>query len=953
MVHDQCNKAESRGIFRTAVAVSGFLRCGFLLWLIAAVFMEPTVWAEKTGSPMVGRIRIEIATDTGDPRQWIQIADSLIYIEEGRPFNDALFASSVAALKSSGLFSSIEIPDPDWSRPVLDLVFRLTPMVRIKDIRIAGGFPLLEKEITNAMTIVNGDAYHEETLAEQATYIQSLFAAEGFIRPHVDITAEKDPEDGHYVVDIAIQKGPFYHVEAVTIDGNKAFSASRLKMRLKTWQASKLFGGSSRFIEKELSQDIKTLRRFYRKNGYADVAIDSAVEKDADTGSARIQISVSEGPRYEADFVGNDAFWGFFLKDELVFFIEGNKNGFGIRKSIRNIQNRYRKAGYPDVQVTAHETKPPDGESGVRHISFLIEEGPRYIVKSITIDGNQSFDGETIQKQMITGPPGWFSAGQYVEETLDDDIRAIAALYLESGFQNAGIDYGIDVQPSPDSPENMDVAVAISVEEGRRTSVSSVSVKGTVPVSADDAVKALTMPAGSPYRHYLLASEKNALAALISEKGYPHVTVVPEVIFGPDETSADITYTVNPGTHVEMGQIFLIGNFKTRDSIFTREMELEAGDSLSLSGLLKSQRNIRNVNAVDAARFNVFGLSEKAERVDMLCEVKERKPYFVELAAGYDTKRLSYMNAVAGNSNLLGLNKELSVGLELSQIGYRAEVGLTEPRFLGTRISSVTSLYAEQVEDLNKNFGTRAKGASQGFSRPLTRYLNASLNFQFEYREQYRTDSQPIPEEEADEYKPRAILVTTPSLVYNSTDSFVQPRKGMRVSVSVDASSGLKNSLDDFFKYRLDTRWYHTPLKRLTLALHGRIGYLDPYGGESRIPDDQLFFLGGINDVRGFSENRLRFDDNNDPVGGRTSILGSAEARFDLGMNFELAAFYDTGAVRDSLVDAGSDGFRSSAGLALRYITPIGPIGGMYGWKLDRKPGESPGAFHFAIGYTF
>ncbi|MEZ4550074.1 MAG: BamA/TamA family outer membrane protein [Desulfobacterales bacterium] len=57
-------------------------------------------------------------------------------------------------------------------------------------------------------------------------------------------------------------------------------------------------------------------------------------------------------------------------------------------------------------------------------------------------------------------------------------------------------------------------------------------------------------------------------------------------------------------------------------------------------------------------------------------------------------------------------------------------------------------------------------------------------------------------------------------------------------------------------------------------------------------------------------------------------------------------------AIRDPLTGGGSDDFRSSVGLALRYITPIGPIGGMYGWKLDRKP-EGPGAFHFAIGYTF
>jgi outer membrane protein insertion porin family len=45
--------------------------------------------------------------------------------------------------------------------------------------------------------------------------------------------------------------------------------------------------------------------------------------------------------------------------------------------------------------------------------------------------------------------------------------------------------------------------------------------------------------------------------------------------------------------------------------------------------------------------------------------------------------------------------------------------------------------------------------------------------------------------------------------------------------------------------------------------------------------------------------------------------------------------------------------FRSSVGIGLRYVTPIGPMGLLYGYKLNRKEGESPGKFHFSIGYTF
>ncbi len=921
--------------------------------ILAITLVSLPIWSVAADTPIIGQIRIEITGGPGEAEQWRRIAKNLIYLEEGQDFSDDRFSQSVTALKQSGLFAAIDIPDPEWAQHAVDLKFRLKPFERIKDIRIKGGFPLLEKEIRNAMTLVPGDVCRPAEISKQASYIQSLFSAEGYIDPQAVVSVRPSPEDGHSIIDITIQKGPFYHVENVQIDGSFAFSNARLKMRLDTWQSSLLVGGPSRFVQKDLDQDIKTLRQFYLKKGYADVSLDSTVEKETDSGKVEIRITVDEGPLYEVDFSGNDAFWGFTLKKDLVLFTEGNRNGFGLRKSIRNIEKRYHEAGYLDARVTLEETPAVSEGKPKRRITIAIAEGPRYIVNSVNIEGNHAFDSEKIKKQLITGPPGIIADGQYVPETLDEDLRAVNALYLESGFRNTGIEYDVSRKPDPEDPEIIDVDVRVSIKEGPKTSISSVSIKGSVPLEPEKAIQALSMPTGSAYREYLLKPDRNALAARISEKGYPHVAVESEVHTGAGETSADITYNIDPGPYMEMGQTFLVGNFKTRDHILSREMEIDPGDPLSLSKVLNSQRNIRNINAVEAVRFQTFGLEEKAGHMDMLAEIQEIKPYYLELASGYDTYRLFYLNAAAGNSNLLGLNKDLSAAVEWSQIGYRAELGLTEPRFLGTRISSSTNLYTEKIEELNKDFGIRTDGASIGFSRALARHLTASLNFQLEYREQYRTDDQLIPEEDADAYEPRSILVTIPSLVYNSTDSFVRPTRGARATFSVDASQGLKNSLDNFFKYRLDARYYYTPMKRLTLAVHGRFGYIDPLNSQSRIPEDQLFFLGGIADVRGFSENRLRFDEDNDPVGGRTAILGSAEARLDIGMNFELAAFYDTGAVRDSLTDAGSDDFRSSAGLALRYITPIGPIGGMYGWKLDRKTSEEPGAFHFAIGYTF
>jgi outer membrane protein assembly factor BamA len=88
-------------------------------------------------------------------------------------------------------------------------------------------------------------------------------------------------------------------------------------------------------------------------------------------------------------------------------------------------------------------------------------------------------------------------------------------------------------------------------------------------------------------------------------------------------------------------------------------------------------------------------------------------------------------------------------------------------------------------------------------------------------------------------------------------------------------------------------------------------------------------------------------------LGGRLSVNASLEARVELIRKLEATFFYDTGAVQKPVTDEGSDDFRSSVGLGLSYITPIGPISLLYGLKIKPREGESPGCFHFSIGYTF
>jgi outer membrane protein insertion porin family len=897
----------------------------------------------------ITRIIVKVRDLPGHEDELIELARNLIVLREGDRFSPDLLQESIEALKISKRFREIHV-DSEHEKEGIALLFYLNAFRLIKDIRIYGEFPLFEREILKEITIYVGEVYIHEELLKQTALIADVFRCEGFPNPKVEVTATEDSEDGNFVVRIDIDKGPYLVLTRLDIVGNRAFSDMKLKSKMKTWRASLLAGSSGRFIERDLVGDIKNVISYYRKNGYPDVMIDHKSTGEPGTTGISVFITINEGPRYEVEFTGNEAFGEGTLSKDLILFKEGNKNDLGLRKGARAIKDRYRRAGFLEAKVKIEEEKRAAGEDQrTRMIRFVIDEGPQTIVNSIKFSGNQAFDDAKLKKQMLTRVPGVREKGFFVPEILEDDISAIESLYRTHGYMDAVI-----IKEVKWSADKRNVDIALDINEQVQTLVVSVEVIGIAAISWQEAYNSLQMRQGEPFRRYMMQSDENALSAVISKKGYPHVKVKGEVLIKEDRSKARVSYYVDEGPRVKMGYVSYMGNVKTRKRVLQREFQMARGEPFSLEKMLQSQRNIRNLGVFDSVRFRAIGLKKKREEVQLLVDVKEKKPYFIQAGGGYETNRGFYLHARAGDRNLFGTNKDAWVAGEVSQIGYRGELGITEPRLFGTRIATTFGLYSERREEFNQDFGSRSLGSSLGFSRKWFRHITTGLNFRFERREQFIRDSiGDTTESDDDMFKSRSILVTTPSIRYDTRDSFIRPRKGILSSLSIDVNKGIRNPLDDFFKYRYDIRLYTTPLDRLTFAWLGRAGYIDPFGTAERIPDDQLFYLGGTSDVRGFRENMLRIDPGGGPVGGRSMVAGSVEARIDLGRNIEFTLFYDVGYVGSTYVESVSGDTRSSVGAGLRYITPVGPIGFLYGIKLDPEEDESPGRLHFSIGYTF
>ncbi|MFO8082917.1 MAG: outer membrane protein assembly factor BamA [Desulfobacterales bacterium] len=906
----------------------------------------------KDLDPIVADIIIRIAETEKDPKILSEIAENLIYLKKSEPFSSEILQDSIQALKLSRKFAHIDIDSEDTAEGIM-ISFFLTPFRFIKGTKFFGAYPIFEQRLLSAITIYTGDAFVPDEIEKQASLIEKVFIDEGFINPKVDIIARIDPEDGNVILTFDIQKGEYLRLNQLKFAGNQHISSGWLKLKMKTWKSGLLPGNRGRFIEKDLMEDIEKLVTFYRKKQYADVRITHKIEKDFEERHANVVITIEEGPLYHVEFQGNEHFWDLTLKKDLVIFEEGNLQDMGLRKSLRRIKERYREAGFLETQINLKQCDEQKQKDAVRKVEIAITEGPRFIVETVDIVGNQHIEDKKIQKQILTRPPGIIHAGNYLPETLELDTMAIKTLYAQEGYTETVVTSDTDVS------DQKQITVSLDIEEGQQTIVDHIKFKGLTVLNENEAYDVITLKPGVPFRKYMVKSDENTLSGLISAYGYPHVTVSGTVSFSQDRSKADVVFEADEGTFVKMGDIYYSGNFRTKGSILAREVDMEPGDPFSLRQMLEGQRAIRNMDIFDSVKFKTIGLKEKAEDVHLFVEMEERKPYYIQTGFGYQTDLGAYINLKAGDRNFLGQNKDIWLGGSFSEIGYRAEFWYSDPWFFGTKIPNSFGIFTEKKEEFNKNFGVKIHGASLGFSRIWTSHFSTGLAFRYENRKKYDTNGfTTIDREQADDedqFRSRNIIVITPSAVYDTRDSSIRPRKGLMAAASADFSQGINNDLDSFIKYNLDGRYFFTPeiFPWLTMACLARMGYIEALGDVEDIPEDQLFFLGGTTDVRGFKENMLLFDAGKDPVGGRLSMVGSLEARIDLGGNFELTTFLDAGQLTDTEISVDETDTRLSAGLGLRYITPIGPVGLLYGHKLDRKEGESPGRIHFSIGYTF
>lgn len=606
-----------------------------------------------------------------------------------------------------------------------------------------------------------------------------------------------------------------------------------------------------------------------------------------------------------------------------------------------------RDRGFRSARVVGNLESREDQDNPTAR--FVLTPGPRTRVTKLQVTGIPPADRELVD-QVLRAPlvEGWFS-----ERAISAGRRAVLEYFAERGHLDAEAD-----APNVEfSEDGRSARVEFTFELGpayvlRRIDfdLGDAGWPEAVPREAvDEALKDLL---NKPYSARVQRAARGRIAATFGENAHPDAEVTH--VDGPlDVDGVVLLYRIVPGPRVRVGTVTFEGQDNTSAGFLDKRVELEEGDWYKRSNLRASLANLSRAGIFDRVAIDLEeaedgpdpdGVETRNVRVEL--EEAATREFYIE--PGYGSYERLRLGVGARQKNLFGTGRILDLDLTVAELAQRADLSLIDPWLLGPDATAIATIFWNRRQE--PSFLRRELGFSLGASWRLTEEW--SLRGAWEYRRSDASDIQvdaPAFDEDID------VSEVTVQPGFDTRDAFDDPHRGQLSRATADLSLDAFGSQIEYLRFKLEHARFLPLGARTTLALSVRAGWIAPLGDTDDIPIQERFFNGGENSVRSFGESQLGpKDDNGEPVGGEASTNATIELRQGLVKRFQVAVFVDAGTVEldhEDIFRFDDPGF--GIGLGLRYLLPIGPIRLDGALNPDPDEGESDGAIHLSVGFSF
>jgi outer membrane protein insertion porin family len=625
----------------------------------------------------------------------------------------------------------------------------------------------------------------------------------------------------------------------------------------------------------------------------------------------------------------------------------------------KEIKRQYTSRGFYSSKVTTTVTPL---ERNRISLAFNIEEGDASRIVDINIIGNKAFSESTLLKEFEQTTSGWFTFftkdDQYSKQKLGGDLEKLRSYYTNRGY----LDFNIESTQVSITPEKDKIYITIVVNEGEVYKISDIKFAGELKISEAEMRSLLLFKPGEVFSRQKVVDSIKAITDRLGNDGYSFSNVNPVPERDAAAKTASFTMFVDPGRRVYVRRINVQGNSRTRDEVIRREMrQLEAG-WYSIDKINRSKERLERTGFFEEVTVDTPSVPGSNDQVDLNVTVKERNTGSLQFGVGYGSgpDRLT-VSASVSQANIFGTGNQLSFRINNSQVSRAYEVSYLNPYWTVDGISRGFDFYERELNtaDLNTgDFRSRAAGAGLRFGVPVTEFDTVNFGLGWE-----RTRIS------LDEFSPSRYFdyvgsfgtasdTVRGSIGYSrdTRDSIYFPNRGFLLEIGLEA--GLPGGDLKYYRGQARAQYLRPIWGPIVASVNAELGWAEGYGGKP-LPFFKNFYAGGVDSVRGYQSGTIGPRDiNGEYIGGNKRLVGNVELLFPLpGVKAEksvrLSVFTDFGYVwsEDQRLLLGD--LRRSAGIAVSWFSPVGPLKFSLAKPFGSKPTDRLERFQFLLGKVF
>ena len=585
------------------------------------------------------------------------------------------------------------------------------------------------------------------------------------------------------------------------------------------------------------------------------------------------------------------------------------------------------------------------------NITYNIDLEKKSKIKKITFIGNKFFKEKKLRSVIIsTEYKFWkFISGRKFlnKNVVKFDEKLLKNFYKNNGFYNVKINSSFAKLIDDNNFE-----LIFNIDSGPKIYFGKLDIK--LPSDFDEnnfsSIKKLFRKTkGKPYSINSIDKILDEIDTITAQEQYMFIKA--NVIESIIDNSIDLQFNVEESEKFYVNRVNIFGNTITSENVIRNQLLVDEGDPFSEILVSKSINNLKSLNFFKTVESKIIDSDQDGTKsINILVEEKPTGEIYAQAGAG--TSGGSFGFGIKEN-NFLGNAIGLDSNFEISSNSFKGKFSITNPNFNNSDKSLFFS--AEATENDNyQSFGYKSN--KTGFS--------VGTNFEFlndfylgihssNFYEVLDTNSTASSRQQAQEgnYWDSFIKLNTN---YDKRNQKFQTSSGFKSYYSLDMPIVSEtNTIKNYYNYAYYFNAFEKNFSSISFYLQSAnsLNNKDIKLSERiNIPSSRL---------RGFEAGRIGPKDGDDYVGGNyaysINLVSNIPQIFEESQNLDFLIFADAadlwGVDYNSSIEG--EGVRSSVGVGLDWLSPIGPMNFTLAHPITKKNGDKTESFRFNLGTTF